>query len=209
MLNLCIQAVRTLAIILAPLTPSTSEKIWTQLNLQGKVTVQIWNSASDLTILHGHKINKPTPVFFKINSEELQEKLNELRGLKMKKKAEEVKETKRSVKTKEDYVTMEDIKKLGLKLAKIISAEPVPKTSRLTKMEIDVGEEKPREIVAGIAEQYKPDQLIGKTIIVVTNMKPAKIRGIKSNGMLLAALEGKTIALLTTDTELSPGTSVS
>ncbi len=202
-LHLCIQAVRALSILLAPLTPTASQKVWEYLNLEGNATDQNWKSASEVVIPENHKIKKPTTVFTKIKAKDLQAKLETIRGQKMNEKS------KGTAKIEKEYVTMEDIKKLGLKLAKIVSAEPVPKTSRLMKMEIDVGENKPRQIVAGIAEQYKPDQLIGKRIAVVTKMKPAKIRSIKSNGMLLAAFDGTTVGLLIIDTDLPPGTPIS
>jgi len=105
-------------------------------------------------------------------------------------------------------IDFEEFGKIQLKTAKIIEAERVDKADKLLKIQINLGEEK-RQIVAGIAQHYTPDELIGKTVIVVINLKSAKIRGIKSNGMLLAAKHKDTLVLLTTDKEITPGGSIS
>lgn len=94
-----------------------------------------------------------------------------------------------------------------LRVAKILSAERVPDTSKLLKLQVDLGDEQ-RQLVAGIALSYEPEGLVGKRIIVVTNLEPARIRGVDSQGMLLAAdLGGKPI-LATFDEEVPPGTRV-
>jgi len=106
-----------------------------------------------------------------------------------------------------NLVTIDDFAKIKLVTAKVMEAERVPDTAKLLKLQIDTGKEH-RQIVAGIAEHYKPEQLIGKTIIVVTNLQPATIRGIKSNGMLLAAKKGKKLRLVTAIDDIEPGASV-
>ena len=105
-------------------------------------------------------------------------------------------------------ITIDDFKKLELKVAKIIAAEKVAGTDKLVKMNIDLGTEK-RQIVAGIGMVYPPESLVGKTVIIVANLAPAKIRGVESYGMLLAAVEGSNISVVTLDKELSPGSQVS
>jgi methionyl-tRNA synthetase len=102
------------------------------------------------------------------------------------------------------FIEYEDFAKMQLKTAHIISAERVPNADKLLRMEIDMGTEK-RQIVAGIAEDYKPEDVIGKTIIVVANLKPRKIRGIESNGMLLAAHGEKGLSLVIVDRPVEPG----
>lgn len=94
-----------------------------------------------------------------------------------------------------------------LRVARILEAEPVENTDRLLKLQIDLGDER-RQLVAGIAESYSPESLIGKSIIVVANLKPAKIRGVESQGMLLAASAGGQAVLASFDTEVPPGTKV-
>ena len=97
---------------------------------------------------------------------------------------------------------------IELKVAKVLSAEKPEGADKLLLMRIDVGGEE-RQIVAGIGPWYSQDQMVGKTIVVVTNLKPAKIRGHESRGMLLAAIEGSDLAIVTLDKELPPGAAIS
>ncbi|MCK4632623.1 MAG: methionine--tRNA ligase subunit beta, partial [candidate division Zixibacteria bacterium] len=108
----------------------------------------------------------------------------------------------------EGLVDISEFARVKLRVAEVISAEPVEGADKLLKIQINLGSEK-RQIVGGIAKHYAPDELTGKKIIVVTNLKPAKIRGIESNGMLLAASSGKKLRLLTPDGDLPPGAKIS
>ena len=101
-------------------------------------------------------------------------------------------------------ITFEEFGKLDLRVATVIRAEAVPRAKKLLKLEVDVGEK--RTLVAGIAETYAPEALIGKQIIIVANLKPAKIMGILSNGMMLAAVEKKRLSVATVDGRVPPGT---
>jgi methionyl-tRNA synthetase len=101
-------------------------------------------------------------------------------------------------------ISFESFNKIDLRVATIIQAEKIPKAKKLLKLEIDLGEK--RTIVAGIAENYSPDELIGKQIIVVANLKPAKLMGVLSNGMLLAAVDESGATLATLDSPVAPGT---
>lgn len=108
-------------------------------------------------------------------------------------------------------ITIDDFGKIDLRVALVLAVERVPKTEKLLKLELDLGTEK-RTIVSGIAQFYEPDELVGKRIVIVANLKPARIRGVDSRGMLLAAGgrgEGETLGLLTLDKEIPPGTRVS
>ena len=107
----------------------------------------------------------------------------------------------------ESLVTIDDFFKSKLVTARVLEAEKVPDTAKLLKLQIDTGTEK-RQIVAGIAEHYQPEELIGKTIVIVANLQPAKIRGLESRGMLLAAKKGKKLSLVTALDEIEPGASV-
>jgi methionyl-tRNA synthetase len=105
-------------------------------------------------------------------------------------------------------LSIDEFMKVELRVAKVLEAEAVPKSKKLIKMRVDVGTEQ-RTIVAGIAEAYQPDQLIGRTIVIVANLKPAKLMGIESNGMVLAAsIEGGAPTLLAVDPSMPPGTRV-
>jgi methionyl-tRNA synthetase len=107
-----------------------------------------------------------------------------------------------------EMISIEDFGRIDLRTAKILEAERVPETSRLLKLQVDLGGEK-RQLVAGIAESYEPESIVGRTIIVVANLKPARLRGVESQGMLLAATpEGGTPILATFDSEVPPGSQV-
>ncbi|MBD3297759.1 MAG: methionine--tRNA ligase [candidate division Zixibacteria bacterium] len=107
----------------------------------------------------------------------------------------------------ENVISIDQFFETQLRTAKVLEAEAVKGAKKLLKLQIEVGTEN-RQIVAGIAEHYKPEDLIGRTIVVVANLQPAKIRGVESNGMLLAASNGKTLRLVTADGEIPSGSKV-
>ena len=101
------------------------------------------------------------------------------------------------------------VQKIQLKTAKVLTAERVPKSEKLLKLQVSLGEgTEPRQIVAGIGKKYAPEALIGKTIIIVANLKPAKLMGIESQGMVLAAGDSEVRGLVTILEEVDPGTKV-
>ena len=104
-------------------------------------------------------------------------------------------------------ISIEEFMKVELRVARVLTAERVPNSKKLIKMTIDVGTEQ-RTIVAGIAEVYEPDSLVGRTIVVVFNLKPARLMGVESNGMVLAASIDGRPALLSVDGDAPPGTRV-
>jgi methionyl-tRNA synthetase len=103
-------------------------------------------------------------------------------------------------------ITLEDLSRIDLRAATVIKAEIIPRAKKLLKLEVDMGEV--RTIVAGIANDYKPEDLVGKQVIVVANLKPAKLMGILSNGMVLAAVEDGKCSVASLDREVKPGTSL-
>jgi methionyl-tRNA synthetase len=96
-----------------------------------------------------------------------------------------------------------------LKVGQILEVEDIPKAKKLYKLTVDLGEENPRTIVAGIKPYYRPEELKGKKVIVVANLKPKKLMGIESQGMLLAANDGENFSLLTVEKDVKNGTRVS
>ena len=95
-------------------------------------------------------------------------------------------------------ITIDEFSKIHLRVVKILAAEKVPETDKLLKLRVDLGNEQ-RNIVSGISQHYEPEQLIGKTVVMVVNLKPVKIRGILSQGMVLAASQGDHLKLLGVD----------
>jgi methionyl-tRNA synthetase len=106
-----------------------------------------------------------------------------------------------------DVVSISDFGKIDLRVAEVLAAEPVPKSKKLLKLTVSLGDEQ-RTIVAGIAEHYAPADLVGKKVVVVANLEPAKLMGVESNGMLLAGSAGGTLGVLTLDRDLPPGARV-
>ena len=211
-LSICAQCSRGLAVLLAPYIPFSTEEIFEQLNLKENIHKQSWFSVTE-EILDGHKVKQDIhPIFKKIELEEiielglkwgsesikeLLEKNPNLDPLKKKKKhAPKKEEQKKKVeKVTKELISYKEFQKLDLRVGTIKTIEPIKDANKLVKIIVDIGTEE-RQIVAGIAERYKPEELIGKQIIIIVNLEPAKIRGVESNGMLLAADADPEISVL-------------
>jgi methionyl-tRNA synthetase len=190
-LYVCSQLMRSLAIILLPYLPSTSEKIWRSLDLSDSVHDQKWESAGELVLKPGHKITKPEPIFEKMATEKSMVKPEE----------------KSQKKQFPNTIKGEDFAKLDIKIGKILEVERIPKSKKLLKISVDLGTER-RTIVAGLAEHYSAEQLVGKHVAVVLNMEPVQLMGVKSEGMLLAAEDGEIVSILTIEKSVKPGSKV-
>ncbi len=105
-------------------------------------------------------------------------------------------------------ITIDDFAKIELRTAKVLEAERMPKSQRLLKLKVDAGEAEPRTILAGIAESYEPEALIGKSIVIVANLAPRKMMGLESNGMVLAASPDDGKAMVLNSEPAPPGTRV-
>lgn len=106
-----------------------------------------------------------------------------------------------------ENITIDDFKKVELKVAKVLSAEPIEESEKLLKLQIDLGTEQ-RQILSGIAKYYKPEDLVGRQIIVIANLEPRQMMGLESQGMILAAGDGEVISVLAPDKEMPAGTPV-
>ncbi|HZZ99589.1 MAG TPA: methionine--tRNA ligase subunit beta [Candidatus Paceibacterota bacterium] len=104
-------------------------------------------------------------------------------------------------------ITLDEFKKAELKVIKVISAEPVEGSEKLLKLQVDLGDEQ-RQILSGIAKYYKPEELIGKQIVIISNLEPRMMMGLESQGMILAAGDGETVSLLTPDKEMPAGSPI-
>ncbi len=202
-INLCTQAARDLAVLMHPILPFTAEKIWQMLRLEGKPENASWDEIGENGLPEGHHIGNLVILFEKIPDKVIKKEIEKLAQIE--KQAEEKKEEQRP---EEALITIEEFQKIQLKTAEVLEAERVKGTDKLLRLKIRVGAEE-RQLVAGVAQHYTPEEMVGKTIIIVANLKPAKIRGIESQGMLLAAHDDGKIVLLTTDRPTSSGRSVS
>ena len=185
------ETLRIVAILIAPFIPCTSPKIYTQLGLnvpeEFLLADAVWGGIAD-----GTKVQKGEPLYPRI--EVTEDGATIIGGKRFEHKPEPAAvkaEVKPAAKTEEikPEITIDDFSKLDLRVAQIMAAERVPKTDKLMKLQVKIGEEE-RTIVSGIAQHYEAEQLIGRNVIVIANLKPAKLRGIESRGMLLAASDG-------------------
>ena len=106
-----------------------------------------------------------------------------------------------------EHISIDEFKKVVLRVGKVLAAERVPKSSKLLKLQVDIGTEQ-RQIVAGIGTKYAPEDMIGKRVVIVANLKPVKLMGVESQGMVLAAGDDEVSALLTTLEDIPPGSKI-
>jgi methionyl-tRNA synthetase len=107
-----------------------------------------------------------------------------------------------------DEITLDEFKKVDLRVATVVSVEEIPRAKKLLQVKVDLGTEE-RMVVAGIAGNYAPDELIGKQVVIVANLKPAKLMGVLSQGMIVAAVDKKNLSVVTVDKMMAPGTQLS
>ncbi|MDO8527400.1 MAG: methionine--tRNA ligase [Deltaproteobacteria bacterium] len=189
------ESLRIITILLKPFLPSTAENIWNQFGFEklGKFEKQTFKEASKWGGLNKKcVIKKSVGMFPRIEEKKMEEKIEP--------------STKNQV-LSTNLIDIADFAKVELRVAQILQAEKVEGADKLLKLQIDLGTEK-RQIVAGIALHYTPEELVGKKVVVVVNLKPAKIRGVESNGMLLAASDASVVSILTPLKDVTIGSKV-
>lgn len=193
-----VESLRAISVMIEPFIPTTARRIWAQLNLpQNFDEIRISDIEGWGKTPVGIQINKPEQLFPRIEIEE--EKLEAKKEVKENKKAkkEEPKAPEKAKENEDGMIGIEDFSKIDLRVVEILAAEPVPKTDKLMKIQVSLGDEE-RTVVSGIAKHYKPEDLIGKHVVLVANLKPAKLRGVMSHGMLLAASKGDELQIVET-----------
>ncbi len=210
----CLEALRALAIYFAPITPDASKRILSTLGSDG--SEENWDNAHEPK-LHGQVVLGPIEILFhKIEDETVAEEVKRLETMAAKvdavgagvgaHHADSALSTSGATMVAPEHsalISIDDFKKIKLRTALILEAERVPKSKKLIKLQISLGDEK-RQIVAGIGEKYTPEQLVGKMIVVVANLKPAKLMGQESNGMLLAVNDENGVVSLVAPEWASP-----
>ena len=191
-INVCLGITKVLAVVIEPFLPFTSEEIWNELGLKEK---RAWNVDAKVS----GKLNKIKPLFKKIEDKEIKELERKTGG----NKQVELKEERSGG----DYVKYEDFAKLDLRVAEVVSAGKVEGKDKLLKLDIVLGKDK-RTIVAGLAQYYSAEEIVGKKIVVLANLEPKKIGGLESKGMLLAAEEEGTVSLLVLDKDIPSGAKI-
>lgn len=199
--NLCSQFVYSLAILLAPFIPQTSQKILDLLNFEESPNELGWESINSTALESGREIKEAEPLFEKLDINEIKEKLQNLK--KSRKKTKKKKEKEEKMET----ISYEEFKKLDLRIGKIIKVEEVKNADKLYKLTIDSGERE-RTLVAGLADYYEPEDLKNKKIVFLANLEPKKLRGVLSEGMLLAAVKDNNVSILSPDKDITPGAKI-
>lgn len=196
------EVLRIVSILIQPFMPSTSPKVWEQLGIkEGDLTS--WDSIKEWGKLPNNiSVNKGEILFPRIDLKVELEKLEEAQ-----KKAQEESVAKTG-ENKDQYISIDDFAKVELKVGEVLKCEKVEKADKLLKSQIKIGNEV-RQIVSGIAQYYSPEEMVGKKVIVVCNLKPVKLRGILSEGMILAASDDNgNMVLVSTDKDIESGAKV-
>jgi methionyl-tRNA synthetase len=190
-LNICLNTIYTLASVFAPVIPFSSAKIFNMLNSEPSN----WSDAGNLNLTEGHSLGKSEILFTKIEDsviDKLISKLGVVEGT--------------PVHIPDEEITIDDFKKIKLRTALVIDAERVKKSEKLLRIQLDLGFEK-RQVVAGIAKSYSPEELIGKKVLIVANLKPAKLMGLESKGMIMALdTPDGFVKILEINESIQPGT---
>lgn len=203
MLNLA-TSLRHIAILIQPFMTKSPKKIIEQLGLTEALLE--WDTLGDFTAIPaGTKvIEKGVPIFPRLDAEIEVAYIREQMAVTAPKEEPKVDEKIEEV---AEEITFEDFMNVDLRVATVIACEKIPKTDKLLKLQLDLGFEK-RQVVSGIAEHYQPDALIGEKVIVVANLKPVKLRGELSQGMILAGTSNGVLKLATVDPALENGATV-
>jgi len=168
-LNICLQAIYTLAELFFPVIPGSSEKLFDMLNAKSVG----WNESGINNLEEGHKLNEPNILFPKIEDELIEKQMENL-------------ETNKTPDPKpEEQISFDEFMKVQLKVAEVIEAEKVEKSEKLLKLKVRLNNEE-RQIIAGLAKSFNPEEMLGKKLVIVANLKPAKLMGLVSEGMVLA-----------------------
>ncbi|MFH1698979.1 MAG: methionine--tRNA ligase [Candidatus Zixiibacteriota bacterium] len=187
------ELVRIACILLYPIMPAKMREVREVFGLNDD-TLTLNSACTWFDLPGGNKINFKKSIFPRLDVKDVPTLVN----------------TSADEKSEDDsgLIAIDDFAKVNLRVARVLDAEKVEKADKLLKLQIDMGYEK-RQIVAGIAEHYGPEEIIGKNIIVIANLKPAKIRGLESNGMLLAAKKDGVLKVVTVDGDMEPGAGIS
>ena len=187
------ESLRVISVLVSPFMPETAPKIWAQLGMtQDFASVRLDDVKTWGGIPAGQHIGEAEQLFPRIEVEK------ETAPAKQEKQKSVPKQEKKAEAGEDGVISIDDFKKTELRVAEVTAAERIPKTDKLMKLTLSLGDET-REVVSGIADAYTAEELVGKHVVLVANLKPAKLRGVVSHGMVLAASDGEKLRLLETD----------
>ncbi|KJU85872.1 methionyl-tRNA synthetase [Candidatus Magnetobacterium bavaricum] len=197
----CLEGLRFVSMYLYPFMPQTCEKLYSALTQGDIKDVKLSDGAKWGGLGHGRAVSELPQLFPRIDKPVEVVAPEAVQVV----KAAEVRSTDNVVAVGE-LIDIEDFARVRLKVGKVVSAEKVKGSSKLLRLQVDTGEM--RQVVAGIGKHYGPETLVGRAVVVVCNLKPAKLMGLESQGMILAASDDTTMSLLTTDKEITAGATI-
>lgn len=180
----CLQCLKSLALISSPIIPETANRVWHFLGYQSELAKESWTRISESKIPTGQILSEPQILFQRIEDAQIEQEIAKLHK-KTTQQQEAPMQPTQQYEPLRPAVDINEVRKIDLRVGVILSAVPVPKSKKLLQLQVDLGFEK-RTIVAGISQAYQPEQLVGKRVAVVANLKPATLMGVESHGMLLA-----------------------
>lgn len=199
------ESLRIVSILIQPFMPETPEKIWQQLGIAGSGAGE-WDSAKHWGgYPQGASVQRGNVIFPRID---IKKELEELEAMAPDDRKQETCNNKKKHEDGKPEITIDDFAKLDLRVARVLEAEKVQGSDKLLKLKVELGGEI-RQVVSGIAQYYTPESLVGKSVILVANLKPVKLRGIESQGMILAASNDDTLVVATLDGPIDSGSRVS
>jgi methionyl-tRNA synthetase len=202
------ESLRRTAILLQPFLTRTPNGIFKQLGIQDD-DLKTWESLETFgTILSGTKVEKDAPLFPRLEiADEVEFIKTKMQGGTAPVDTPEVQATQEEKPEELAEISIDDFMKVDLRVAEVVECEPVKKADKLLKLQLDLGYEK-RQVVSGIAQYYKPEELVGRKVICITNLKPVKLRGELSQGMILAGSKDGKLSVATVDQSLPNGSKV-
>jgi methionyl-tRNA synthetase len=193
-----VESIRIISIALQPFLTKAPQKIWAQLGIREDKGITDWDSMKQWgSFKPGVKVQKGEALFPRLDLEKEIAAIDESTAASRKQQEQKQQEQKQQkpIETK-PTIQIDDFAKVELRVAQVLAAEKIPKADKLLKLQLDLGFET-RQVVSGIAQYYQPDELVGKKVICVTNLASVKLRGVESNGMILAASQGDQLTLAT------------
>jgi len=193
------EVLRIAAALLAPALPSSAQLLWSQLGMSGSLEEVRWQELAWGQLPPGQRIGEVRPLFPRVEPHQAIERMRALeveeaarQKALLEGKSQEVARTQVAVQAGSSVapagrINIRDFAKVDMRVGQVLSAERVKGADKLLRLEVDIGEARPRTIVAGIAEAYQPEQLLGRKVIIVANLEPRRLRGIESDGMIVAA----------------------
>jgi methionyl-tRNA synthetase len=193
-INVSLQLARSLAVLMSPVIPGSCEKIWQMLGLPGEAAHASWDSARTGALEAGHRLGTAGILFTKIEESMIE--------------SEGAVPPAPPAEPAEEKITIDEFRKADLRVGKILRCEPVAKSEKLLKLQVEIGTGQ-RQIIAGIARHYRPEDLVGRLVVVVANLRPATIMKEESHGMVLAAsAPDGTLVLVSPASEIPSGAAV-